>query len=251
MSRSLFDRIIRRIDESDTLGPAEQDALHALPYRQAVFEPQAYLVREGQRPQNVHILLSGFAYRQKTLIDGVRQIIGVALPCDFLDLEAVLLDRADHNIQALTRCEVAVIPGAALKAVSGTHPAVACALWRSTMVEGAQLREWITNVGRRDARARLAHLLCEFARRLERAGLGSTQAFDLPMTQEQLADALGLTPVHVNRVLKQLEVDGLITRERRFIRIPHWEALSRVAGFNDHYLHCPADAEQGPVLNRC
>jgi CRP-like cAMP-binding protein len=93
------------------------------------------------------------------------------------------------------------------------------------------------NVGRRDARSRMAHLLCEFARRLEAAGLAALSGYELPMTQEQLADATGLTSVHVNRVLKQLTQEGLIQRTRRAINIPDWDLLRSVAGFSETYLH--------------
>src|SRR5581483_6771852 len=106
-----------------------------------------------------------------------------------------------------------------------------------TLVDSSVFREWVVNVGQRDAKARIAHILCEFARRLEIAGLGSTEGYELPMTQEQLADATGLTSVHVNRMLKNLKEEGLITRDKRHIGIPDWKKLRRVAGFNELYLH--------------
>ncbi|NNM76546.1 Crp/Fnr family transcriptional regulator [Sphingomonas sp. ID1715] len=237
MSRSVFDLIIAKFGKRAAFDEADREALRSLPHRPASFEPQAYISREGDRPQQVHLLISGFAYRQKSLIDGARQIIGVGISGDFLDLECALLGRADHNIQALTRCQVAVIPCAAVDALILSHSALARAMWIQTLIDGSLFREWIANVGRRDARSRLAHLLCEFARRLELAGMAGELAYELPMTQEQLADTLGLTPVHVNRVLKQLETQGLIAREKRFVRIPDWEALRRIGGFNETYLH--------------
>jgi CRP-like cAMP-binding protein len=250
MSRSLFDLMLRKFETRAALGDAQREALRSLPHRPATFEPQAYVSREGERLQNVHLLLSGFAYRQKSLIDGARQIIAVLIPGDIVDLECALLDKADHNIQALTRCEVAVIPRAALETLILADPVLARALWTLTLIDGSVFREWIANVGRRDARSRLAHLLCEFARRLEMAGLADGSAYELPMTQEQLADTLGLTPVHVNRVLRQLEADGLIAREKRLIRIPDWEALRRIAGFNEIYLHFPAQRDAGHYPQR-
>ena len=110
-------------------------------------------------------------------------------------------------------------------------------MWIDTLIDGSIFREWVVNVGRRDARTRIAHLLCEFARRLEVAGLAHEYRYELPMTQEQIADATGLTPVHVNRVLMALARDGLIERSKRFVAIPQWEALRRVAGFSETYLH--------------
>ncbi|HEV2568948.1 Crp/Fnr family transcriptional regulator [Sphingomonas sp.] len=240
MSRTSFDVIIRKFETRAELGPLEREALRSLPFRPVAFEPQAYISREGERLQNVHLLLSGFAYRQKSLVDGARQIIAVGILGDFLDLECALLEVADHNIQALTRCEAAAIPRAAIDSLIMAHPVLARTMWTETLVHGSVFREWIANVGRRDARSRLAHLLCEFARRLEVAGLSGEHAYELPMTQEQLADTLGLTPVHVNRVLKQLAREGLIEREKRFVRILDWEALRRIAGFNEVYLHLKA-----------
>jgi CRP-like cAMP-binding protein len=110
-------------------------------------------------------------------------------------------------------------------------------MWIDTLIDASIFREWVVNVGRRDARARIAHLLCEFARRLEVADLVHEYRYELPMTQEQIADSTGLTPVHVNRVLKALASEGLIERERRFVRIPDWEALRRAGGFSELYLH--------------
>ena len=106
-----------------------------------------------------------------------------------------------------------------------------------SLVDSSIFREWVVNVGRRDARARIAHLLCEFARRLELAGLTNGEGYELPMTQEHLADATGLTPVHVNRTLKRLEKEGLVVRNRRHVGIPDWEQLRAVAGFSELYLH--------------
>ena len=120
------------------------------------------------------------------------------------------------------------------------RPAIGAAIIKSTLVEASIVREWVVNVGRRDARERIAHLLCEFAVRLEMRGL-SPGGFELPMTQEQLADATGLTPVHVNRVLKALEAEGLITRQRRHIQFPDWRALQQAGDFSRQYLHLPGE----------
>lgn len=211
--------------------------MRGLPSEQRHVDPHRYIVREGERPPGCTILLSGLAYRQKLTIDGSRQILSVHIPGDFVDLEGSLLKVSDHNIQALTACDLAIIPKPALIELIDTHPRVARAMWIDTLIDASIFREWIVNVGRRDARSGLSHLLCEFARRLESVGMGRDGGYELPMTQEQLADALGLTPVHVNRVLKELEHEGLIEREKRFLRIPDWQRLRDVAGFNERYLH--------------
>ena len=220
--------------------PLDEDdvkALLALPYRMQTVEPAAYVVREGERPECSCLILSGFAYRHKVTVEGARQIVSVHIPGDFIDLESALLNIADHNIQALTRCELAFVPGSALRELLLSHPKIGMAMWIDTLIDTSIFREWVVNVGRRDARSRIAHLLCEFARRLEAAGLAEQYGYQLPMTQEQLADATGLTPVHVNRVLKAMEREGLIERDRRHIFIPDWEPLRRVAGFSEIYLH--------------
>ena len=190
------------------------------------------------------MLLSGFAYRHKVTSDGRRQILSVHMPSEFLDMQNSLLGIADHNVQAWTRIEVAMIAVNTLQRLSETHPMIGRALWIETLVDSAVFREWIVNVGRRDAISRLAHLLCEFALRLEGAGLSSDGRYELPMTQEQLADATGLTSVHVNRVLKELQIQGLIRRNKRAVEIVDWDALAATGDFSPRYLHFEAG---GPI----
>ncbi|HEX8378983.1 MAG TPA: Crp/Fnr family transcriptional regulator [Allosphingosinicella sp.] len=197
----------------------------------------AYMVREGDRVDNCVLLLSGFAYRHKITGAGQRQIIAIHLPGEFLDLQNCLLGLADHNVQALTRCEVATVPVAALRKLAEDRPRVGQAMWMDTLVDAAIFREWIVNVGRRDSISRLSHLLCEMALRLEEAGLAVDRRYQLPMTQEQLADCTGLTPVHVNRVLKELGRMGLISRDKRSVEIVEWDRLQRIGDFNTRYLH--------------
>lgn len=235
--KQILELMLRRFRSRVDLDAGDRQALLALPYRLQTVEPAAYVVREGDRPDRSCLIVSGLAYRHKVTVEGARQIVGVHIPGDFVDLEAALLNVADHNVQALTRCEMAFVPKIALQELIMSRPTVAFAMWVDTLIDSSIFREWVVNVGRRDARTRIAHLLCEFARRLEVAGLAGEYGYELPMTQEQLADATGLTPVHVNRVLMALARDGLIERDKRFVGIPHWEALRRVAGFSETYLH--------------
>lgn len=238
MSTSHVTRLmLRKLEGRARLDDSDVQAILTLDYHQQTLEPSAYIVREGEPPSRSCLLLSGFAYRHKTTAGGGRQIISVQIPGDFVDLEGALLNVADHNLQALTRCEVAFIPRNAMRKLILNNPSVAAAMWVDTLIDASIYREWVLNVGRRDARSRIAHLLCEFMRRLEVAGLAEQYRCELPMTQEQLGDATGLTPVHVNRVLKSLEQEGLIKRERRVIQIPDWERLRHAGGFSDLYLH--------------
>ena len=149
----------------------------------------------------------------------------------------MFLDISDHSVQLLTQCRVADVPRDALQELVLGRPAIGSAVMELTLIEASILREWVVNVGRRDARSRVAHILCEFAVRLEDRNLTTDQGFELPMTQEQLADATGLTAVHVNRVLKGLEADGLISRRRRHIHFDDWRALQDAGDFSRRYLH--------------
>jgi CRP-like cAMP-binding protein len=155
-----------------------------------------------------------------------------------------LLRTADHNVQALTDAEVVLISGQAIVALATARPNVAIAMWLDTLIDGSIFREWIANVGRRDARSKTAHILCEFALRQERAGLAPRSQYDLPMTQEQLGDALGLTPVHVNRTLRSLEQAGLISRKRRTVTVSDWDGLRAAGDFDPAYLYLELEGEE-------
>jgi CRP-like cAMP-binding protein len=200
-------------------------------------DPGAYLVREGDLPQHCCVLVSGFAYRHKVTGDGQRQIMSIHMAGEFVDLHNIFLEISDHNVQVLSRSDVAFVPRPSVIELAESRPSVARALWSDTLIDASIFREWVVNVGRRASIARIAHLLCEFAVRMEAAGLSGHGAYQLPMTQEQIADATGLTPVHVNRVLKQLGQLGMIVRDRRSVSIPDWEKLRQIGDFNTRYLH--------------
>ncbi len=211
----------------------------SLPHTVERVAPGKYIVREGDRPKHCCALLSGFAFRQKITGDGSRSINAVHMPGDVVDLQNSLLPLADHNVQALTQAEVAFMSREHIVKLAFEHPRVGMAMWYDTLVDGSVFREWIANIARRDAATRLSHLLCEVAIRLEAVGLAERETFELPMTQEQLADATGLTAVHVNRTLKELEARGLITRTVRFVAVADWAKLQKMGDFNDSYLHLP------------
>lgn len=229
--------LLRRLELIVALPREDRQAILALPHRLRTVEASTYLTREGDLPTVCGVLGSGFAYRQKLTGDGIRQIVALHIPGDALDLQHLFLDIADHSVQMLTRGEVAFVPRKDLQDLVDERPAVRHAVMTAVLVEGSIFREWVLNVGRRDARTRLAHLLCEFAIRMEAQGLADGEGFELPITQEQLADAVGLTPVHVNRTLKSLEADGLITRNKRNIIFPSWQRMRDVGDFNPRYLH--------------
>lgn len=229
--------VVRKLHSRTPLSREDQDAILRLPFERRRLEPSAYIVREGDRPDHCPTLISGFAYRQKLTREGKRQIVALHIPGDPLDLQHLFLDEADHNVQTLTHAEVALIRRAELQKIARDRPAVAEAFMVNVLVEASIFREWVVNVGRRDARSRLAHLLCEFMVRMNAQELLREYGCELPMTQEQLADATGLTPVHVNRTLKALEAEGLIGRDGRSVKVPNWERLKDVGDFTERYLH--------------
>jgi CRP-like cAMP-binding protein len=242
VTQSPLDLLLRKLETHSSLSEEDRQAILSLPYTMKTLEAGSYTVREGDAPSHCAVLLSGFAYRQKLTGDGSRQIVAIHIPGEPLDFQNLFLDVADHSVQTLTRAELAVIPRAELQELARTRSGVGHAILVTILVEASIFREWVLNVGQRDARSRLAHLLCEFAVRLETQGLEEQYGYELPMTQEQLADAVGLTPVHVNRTLKALEADGLITRNRRQVHFPDWERMRGVADFNQRYLHLEKQA---------
>lgn len=235
--RSPLDLLVRKLEQHAVLDEPDRKAILALPHTVRELEPSSYLVREGDPPQVCSVLVSGFAFRQKVTSDGARQIVAIHIPGEALDFQHLFLEVADHNVQTLTHAEVAFIPRAALHELARNRPGVRHAIFVAILIEASIFREWVLNVGRRDARTRMAHLLCEVAVRLEAQGLAAEYRYELPITQEQLADAVGLTPVHVNRTLKSLEADGLITRNRRHVGFPDWKRMRQVGDFTQRYLH--------------
>jgi CRP-like cAMP-binding protein len=237
---AVFGAAIRKLDRLADLSASDHDAIMALPFTFGDASPGAFIVSEGQETYRCCLLVSGYVCRHKVTSDGRRQIVSFHMPGDFLDLQHLLLPRADHNLQGITRTTLAWVPSEALRALARTRPAINDALWRDSLIDASIFREWVLNVGQRDAKSRIAHLLCEFAVRREAAGLGAPERFELPMTQEDIADATGLTPVHVNRMLQALGAEGVIERDRRDIVIADWRRMRAVAGFDPAYLHAAA-----------
>ena len=243
----IFEPTFRKFEKRAHLDASDREAFFALPFEVRVFEQHQYISREGDRAPGASLILNGLAYRHKMTVQGARQILSLHVPGDFVDLEGSLLTVADHNVQALTQCECAVVPRAAIVDLIQTRARLAYAMWIDTLVDASVYREWLLNVGQRATYAAMCHLLCEVTRRLEVAGIAQRHGYELPMTQEQLADALGVSPVHANRVLRELDAQGLIVRDKRFVRIPNWEALRKAAGFKELYLHLDQVAVDPPV----
>lgn len=238
--------LVRKLLTLAPLSDEDQAAILALPHKARALEAAAYIVREGDTPTHCCLLVSGFAMRTKLVGDGERQIVNIHVSGDMVDLQNAMLGVADHNVQALTKINTAFIPREAMVDLAFSRPSVGKALWIDSLVEGAIQREWVANVGRRRALPRLAHLLCEFAYRLDAVKIGEECNYKLPMTQEQLADTTGLTPVHVNRTLKVLDEQGLIRRSKRAVIIDDFKRLAAVGDFRPTYLHLPPAASEPP-----
>ena len=230
--------MVRKLAYAHKLDAADRAALLALPHTVKTFEQHHYVVRERDRPTHSCVMLSGFAVRHKIVGGGYRQIVAIHMKGEMVDLQNSLLGVADHSVQMLTQGQVAMIPREEIIRIAFERPSVGKAMWFDTLVDASIFREWIANVGRRDARTRISHLLCEFALRLKVAGLGEQNGYQLPMTQEQIGDATGLTSVHVNRTLKSLEAEKLIQRvSPRAITIGDWRKLADAGDFDSGYLH--------------
>lgn len=224
------------------LDEADRAAILSLPFKTRTIERNHFVVREREQAVHSCLMLSGYSVRSKIVGSGNRQILSIHMKGEMVDLQNSLLKTADHSVQMLTQSKVALIPRQEIIDLSLKRPMVALAMWMDTLVDASIFREWVANVGRRDARTRIAHLLCEFSLRLKVAGLGEGGEYELPMSQEQLGDATGLTSVHVNRTIKTLEAEGLINRASpRSIHIGDWRKLAEVGDFDSNYLHIPHD----------
>lgn len=230
--------LVRKLEKFARLSQDDREALAAVmapPVR--VVEPRRDLIREGDPPRVISAVVSGWACRYKTLPDGRRQIVAFFVPGDLCDLNIYLLREMDHNIGAITTLKIAEISPQQFDEALYRRPRILQALWWNELVVTATQREWTLNIGQRSAYERLAHLMAEMYIRLEAVGLASNDSLDWPLTQTDLADATGLTAVHVNRTLQQMRKDKLIELEHKRLNILDMDRLKGVAIFNDNYLH--------------
>jgi CRP-like cAMP-binding protein len=231
---------ILKLQNGVELSEADQTALMDAVTRHRKFAAHEDIITEGTAPSGVNVVLEGFACRYKVLPDGTRQIMAWLLPGDACDLNVFGLGALDHSIGTLSASTVAFIPNAALERLSAGSVAIMRALWWATLLDEGVLREWLLAMGRRPADKRIAHLFCELAARLEAVGLVRDDSMELPITQTELADTVGLTNVHVNRIIQQLRDQGLIAWRGRVLTIVKPQALKALAGFDPTYLHLPA-----------
>jgi CRP-like cAMP-binding protein len=195
------------------------------------------IIRDGDRPDRVHLILNGWACRYKLLKSGKRQITALLLPGDFCDLHVAVLDRMDHTIGAITATTFAYVDRAQFEKLTHSRPAILRALWWATLVDEGVLRSWLVSLGIRTAREKVAHLICELRERMRNIDREEGGQFAMPLTQPDLADALGLTAVHINRVVRELMQEKILEIRKGQVTVLDLAALTKIAEFDPNYLH--------------
>lgn len=235
MSLQLF---VDKLSALTTLHEAERKALLALPFTKRHTPATRDVIAKGDCPSYLYVVLEGWAGRYNLRPDGSRRITGFMLPGDFCGIHAVCKAPMDHGITAFTNCELGQIELHHFEAIAATSPAIVGALWTSKLADEAILRTWLLNST--DALRTLAHLLCEIDARLHPVDEGNERSFRLPLTQEQIGDAIGITSIHTNRTVRQLREAGLAKMAAGILHIPDVAALRREASFDPSYLHSRA-----------
>jgi CRP-like cAMP-binding protein len=237
--------LIRKLEHFVRLSQTDRAILdRAASERVRKFGPRVDITREGDRPKDVHLILSGWACRYKQLEDGRRQVVSFFLPGDLCDLNIFILREMDHSIGTITSVSIADLSRDFFDEMSAGHPRIVTAFWWEGLVNAAVQREWTMNLGQRTALERMAHLLCEIFFRLRIAGLTREDSCDFPLTQADLADATGLSKVHVNRTLQELRSAGLIVLKGKMLVVPSLERLMNAGLFNANYLHVDHEGRQ-------
>ena len=237
--------LIRKLEHFVRLSATDRAVLdRAASERVRSFGPRVDIAREGDRPRDVHMILAGWACRYKQLEDGRRQIVSFFLPGDICDLNIFILREMDHSIGTITSVTVADLSREFFDEISSGFPRIATAFWWESLVNAAIQREWTMSLGQRTAAERMSHLLCEIFLRLRLAGLTREENCDFPLTQSDLADATGLSKVHVNRTLQELRSAELIVLKGKSLTIPNLERLMNEGLFNANYLHMNREGRQ-------
>jgi CRP-like cAMP-binding protein len=241
-----LDLLIRALRTIGELSSADEEAIRALPGRVRRLEAYEDIVSEGDRPNAICVIIDGFACRYKALENGQRQIVSFHNAGDVPDAQSLHIPRMDHSVGALDDTTVLHISHEAMFDLFKRMPSIAALFWRWTLIEASVFREWVLNVGRRDAYQRMAHLLCEVMTRMEVMGLVEGQTCQLPITQAELGDATGMSTVHVNRTLQALRAEKLIRLKTGSLTILNWEGLKKAGGFDPAYLHLRQDIAEKP-----
>ncbi len=233
----MIDAHLKKLRARDDITAEEEEEIRSLPSEVVEVGEDSIVIRHGQELHHSILLLSGWLVRAKDLTGGERQIAELHVPGDFADLHGFTLKRLDHDLVALTRARIALVPHERLKDLTERYPHLARLYWLMTNIDASIQREWTLSLGQRPAIARMAHLFCELNLRLGIPGLAHNNSYDLPMTQVELGQCLGLTSVHINRTLQELRRRGVLDLEGGRLRIHDLEALMSIAEFDAAYLY--------------
>ena len=228
---------VRKLSGLAELTAEDTAALEAATAHPRHYRARQDLIREGDVPGPVFVVLEGWVCRYKVLPSGARQIMAFLMAGDACDLHIKLLAEMDHGIQAITAASVATISKEKMQELLRGHPNIAQAMYTAQLIDEGVMRAWIVSMGPRSSTERVAHLTCELYLRARSIGLAGTDEFALPVSQQVLADALGMTPVHINRVLKELRLAGAMAIKRGSVTILDPTKLVMIAGFDENYLH--------------
>ncbi len=233
----MSNRLVEKLSGFIELSHPDIEALERATAMQRKVPAKHDLIREGDRPGPVFVILEGWACRYKILPSGIRQVLAYLMPGDTCDLHIGLLAEMDHSIQTITPATFATVDRLELDTIFEQHPKIAKAIYIAQLVDEGTMRAWITSMGRRASVERVAHLMCELYIRARNIGLITEPNFALPLSQLLLADSLGMTAVHLNRVLKDLRASGALSLKRGSVVLSDLDKLVQVAGFDDNYLH--------------
>jgi CRP-like cAMP-binding protein len=248
LNQAALSRFLKRLLLRSDLGPEEQNAILSLKGHAVEVKARADLILPGQTVTYASLIVDGLVARFDTMGDSERQITSFHLPGDMCDL--VTCPSAGRGMMAISTSRVLHVPHAELLAMATKHPTIALAFWHDTIADASVLAKWVANLGRKNARARLAHLLCEIGIRMEHAGLGTRDKFHFAATQEQIAEATGMTTVNIHRVLKPLRAANLVVLGSGKVEIPNWRALAAIAEFDSAYLLLPPKHRAASLADR-
>jgi CRP-like cAMP-binding protein len=243
-----YSRLLHRLERLNALSAHDRQLVAELPLTVANFSANQEVARHGEVPSRCTLVLGGFLYGHKHVNGSRRQITSFFVPGDLADLHTLHLAPLDHGLSTLGPAVVAFMPHDAFSDMLDRSPHLTQAFWRDTFIRLAIMREWVTNLGRRDAIARVAHVVCELAFRLQNVELAQNFSFSIPWTQTDLADACGISNVHANRVVQELRRLGLIEWDSRKVTIRDWNAVAKIGDFSDEYLQLGRPIEREPLL---
>lgn len=233
----MIERHLAKLRARDEISADEERAIRGAVTELREYSADKTFIRPGEELNHSTLLLDGLMCRYKDLRDGQRQITELHVAGDFADMHSFTLKRLDHHVMTLTPCRVAIVPHENMKAITEKHPHLTRVYWFATNLDAAIHREWELSLGRRSAISRLAHLFCELHVRLGIVGLIEGLEYDLDLTQMDLAECLGLTAVHINRMLKELREQGLVEFRGSRVIIGNLPALQKVAEFDPAFLY--------------